>query len=112
MHISKLIADSQGKQIKHLWSTLRNVNYSNTIPSSFGNTQPQSNLGIANALDHHFSNISQITEANDSHLDLLTYSSTHDHKLENLLLIGFGQLILYLQEVKPNKATGSDGISV
>ena len=112
MHISKLFDDSQGKQTKHLWSKLRNVDTSNTILSSLGNTQPQPNLDITNALNHHFSNISQIMESHDSHLDTLTYSSTHDHKLENLPLIDFSQLILYLQEVKPNKATGSDGISV
>ena len=69
IHILKLIADSQGKQTKHLRSTLRNVNTFNTIPSSLGNTQPQSNLDIDNALSHNFSNISQKTKAHDSHLD-------------------------------------------
>ena len=113
-YISNLVKNNQGKQTKHLWDALRNTSADNTTPS-WGNQSAHPNLDIANALNTHFTNISKINNNTRIHDNLpisTPITPDQDHTLKNLPFIDLCQLTFYLYEIKPGKATGSDGISV
>ena len=113
-YISNLVKNNQGKQTKHLWDALRNTSADNTTPS-WGNQSAHPNLDIANALNTHFTNISKINNKTRIHNNLpisTPITPVQDHTLKNLPFIDLCQLTFYLYEIKPGKATGSDGISV
>lgn len=121
-YVSNIISESDNKQTKHLWTVLRNSQKTCILPdpdlfSTTDHPDKPNNIALADAINSHFINITSTlvsvcpsvpntTEPNP------TKALNTTHMLNKVPLISRDEVILLFKDIKLNKATGIDKLSV
>lgn len=109
-YISNLVSESKTKQTKKLWQALRNSYATDTIPDKLSHTgDPKQDLG--NMFNDYFVNITRDLNVNNRSTST-SFPSLYSHSSNFIPTIHTTDILNIMQDIRSNKATGIDGISI